>query len=252
MTAATAAALSSSRSASLAPSPPISGATRASCSSGSPIQNSSPSGSRDLVAEERADAAAVDASHHLPEQVAVGDRVVAVRGPGVPQRLLLLERPDHGVPCEHVGRRELGVERRQSCLVAQQVAHRDPFLAGLRELGPVARDRKVDVELAALGEQVHARRGRAFRAREDELQRVGAVEGAGVAVGDAAPHVDDLGAVDVERVARAHLAVLLEVAGERVADGLVPRLDGAADLDSHDPLPSHHSLLSRQTLPASK
>ena len=113
---------------------------------------------RDLVAEERADAAAVDVSHHFPEQVAVGHRVVAVRGAGVPQWLLLLERPDHRVPCEHVGRRELGVERRQSCLVAQQVAHRDPFLARLRELGPVARDRKVDVELAALGEQAHARR----------------------------------------------------------------------------------------------
>ena len=43
-----------------APSAPhwMSGATRCCCSSGSPIQNSSPSGSRDLVVEERAEALA--------------------------------------------------------------------------------------------------------------------------------------------------------------------------------------------------
>ena len=55
----------------------------------------------------------------------------------------------------------------------------------------------------------------------------------GVDVGDATPQVDDLVAVDVERVAGTDFVVGLEVAHERVAHGLVARLDVPADLDPH-------------------
>ena len=53
-------------------------------------------------------------------------------------------------------------------------------------------------------------------------------------VGDAAPDVDDLLAVDVQRVARTDLAVLLEVLRERVAHALEAGIDRPTDPDAHD------------------
>jgi hypothetical protein len=189
-------------------------------------------GLRDLVVEERAEAAAVDAPHDLTDEVPVGHRVVAVRDAGLPQRQLHLERADDRVPRQCLGARELGVDGGQPRLVGEQPLHRDVLLAGLPELGPVLHHRRVDVEQAALGEQVRADRSGALGAGEDDLQRVVVVRRAGV-VARPAPDVDDLPAVDVERVARALFAVLDEVVGEGVAHALVPGLDGPIDLDAH-------------------
>ena len=59
---------------------------------------------------------------------------------------------------------------------------------------------------------------------------------AGVDVGDAAPEVDDLLALHVQRERRADLPVLLEVVRERLLDSLEPRCDFAVDV-CHGPSP---------------
>ena len=77
-------------------------------------------------------------------------------------------------------RGQLGVDRRQPGLVAEQPPHRDVLLARLAELGPVRDDRRVDVEQPALREEVRARGRRALGRREHDLQRVAVVGRAGV------------------------------------------------------------------------
>jgi hypothetical protein len=98
-----------------------------------------------------------DPSDDLADEPAVGDGVVAVLGAGLPQRARCRRAPRDGVPVEHllVGEAGLGVD--QPRLVAQQPRHRDLLLALGRELRPVLRHRRVQVQLAALGEQVGAR-----------------------------------------------------------------------------------------------
>ena len=65
----------------------------------------------------------VDASHDLTHQVPVGQRVVAVRDSGLPERGLDLQRVDHRLPRQRLLAGELRVERRQPGLVAQHPAH---------------------------------------------------------------------------------------------------------------------------------
>jgi hypothetical protein len=76
-----------------------------------------------------------------------------------------------------------------------------------------------------LHQQVRTGGGRTLRCREHELQRrfvVGLLRGL---VGDTAPQVDDLAALDVQTEARPHVTVLFEVAHERVADTFESGLD---------------------------
>ncbi len=201
-----------------------------------------------LVVEERAEAATIDPAHHLADQVAVGERVVAVGDTGLPVGRLHLERVDHRLPRHHLVARQLGVDGGETGLVAEQPAHGDLLLARLAELGPVGDDRRVDVEQPALREQVGAGRGGALRRREHDLQGVVVVRRAGV-VADTAPEVDDLGAVDVERVARPDLAVLLEVVRERVAYAFESRLDVSSDFDAHPGSPTSIGVLMSYTGP---
>ncbi len=56
--------------------------------------------------------------------------------------------------------------------MAQEVTNRYLLFAGLRELGPVLGDRRVDIEKALVGETVRADRGDAFGCREDVDDRV--------------------------------------------------------------------------------
>jgi len=76
---------------------------------------------------------------------------------------------DHGIPREDLVERERRVDRRQTRLVAEEPAHWNVGLARLRELRPVLRDGRVDVELAALCQQVRARGRGALRRGEHEL-----------------------------------------------------------------------------------
>ena len=137
-------------------------ATFGSCSSGSPIQALSPSGTGHLVGEERAERLAGDPAHELPDQEPEGDAVVDVLGARLPQRLLRLECPDDRIPGARVLERQRSVDDRQAGLVREQPAHRDPVLAVGAELRPVLDHRSVQIELAALGQQVGADRGSAL------------------------------------------------------------------------------------------
>ena len=116
--------------------------------------------------------------------------MVAVRGAGLPVGLLHLERVDHRLPRQRLLARQLGVDRGQSRLVTEQPADRDAVLPGLSELGPVRDDRRVQVELAALREQVRTRGRRALGRREHDLQRVAVVRHA-VVRALPTPEVDD-------------------------------------------------------------
>ena len=178
---------------------------------------------RDLLAEERADGAAVDAPHELTLEVPLGDRVVPDRGPGLPPRRLLGQVRADLVPLVQVRRRERRVETRQPGAVTHHVAHEHAVFAARRELGPVLRDRRVEVEHAPVGEHQHAERRHGLRARVDVDDRVLDPRIA-VGVRDAAPQVDDRLAVDRQRDARTHFESRVEVAFERAADRFETRL----------------------------
>ena len=166
--------------------------------------------------------------------MAVGHGVVSVLRAGLPHWRLRGERLDERRPREHLVGGERAVDHREAGAVRHQHAHGDLTLPLGRELGPVVGDLRVVVDLAPLREQRDAHRRGAFRRREDELQRAVVVGPTGRRIGDAAPEVDDLLAVDVHRDLRAELAVIGEVADERVAHGLEAGLDGAADGGSRD------------------
>ena len=177
----------------------------------------------DLLAEERADAAAVDATHELALQVPLGDRVVADCGSGLPPQHLLGEVRADLVPLVEVRRCERRVEAREPGAVTHHVPHEHAVLAALRELGPVLRDRRVEVEQAAVGEHQHAERCHRLRARVHVDDRVLDPRVTGRVPG-AAPQVDDGFTVDRQRDARAHFESGVEVAFERATNRFEPGL----------------------------
>jgi len=101
------------------------------------------------------------------------------------------------------------------------------------ELRPVPGRGPVQVQVAALREQVRARRRGGLGGRVHQLQRVCPPRPAGPGVGQAAPQIDDLTAVAVDAYRRAHVAVALEVVPEYIPDPLEARRHIALDYD-HD------------------
>ncbi len=211
-----------------------SGATRDSSLAGNPIQKSSPRGVRDFLGKERTDRLPRDATYELTGEVAVGQRVVPVRGAGLPDRLLRRERLDQRRPGEDLLGGELAIDHRKASPMRHHEVHGHVGLARRRELGPVVGDLRVVVDLTPLREERNAHGSRALGRREHELERAVVVRPAGGGVGDTAPQVDDLAPVHVQRDLRSELAVLGEVADERVAHGLEAGLDSAADSGSGD------------------
>ena len=136
-----------------------------------------------------------------------------------------------------VDRQQL-VEADEPGAMAEQPADGDGLLAGGGELGPVGGDGLVEVELAALDEQMGDGGDDALGRREHELQPVRVVGTGALGVGAARPQVDHPLAVVVHGDRRADLAVLVEVADEGVADAFEPGGDGPVDLDAHAVLPS--------------
>src|SRR5438128_701479 len=80
------------------------------------------------------------------------------------------------------------------------------LLAGSTELRPVLDHRSVQIELAALCQQMGADRGSAFGRGGDQRDGVLVPWTVRLAIGDAAPQVDDGTAVHVDAARRAHLA----------------------------------------------
>src|SRR5207248_10963525 len=76
----------------------------------------------DLVLDELAKGAAVDAAGHFAQNPAVGDGVIAGRGARLPQWREFGNGPAHAVPIRHVGRSQALGNLGDSRLVRQRVA----------------------------------------------------------------------------------------------------------------------------------
>lgn len=102
----------------------------------------------------------------------------------------------------------------------EQVADQDPLLAARLELRPVRAHRCVQVEQPALVQQQGHGGGHALGRGADDLRGVLRPGIRAVGVLGAAPQVDDLAAVAVDGHGRAAVPEHLEIARERVPDGL--------------------------------
>ena len=117
----------------------------------------------DLGAQVLAEGAAGDAADDFAEDEAEGDHVIALRGAGLPPRFG--RRRGGRTPRPSRGSLR-GVQAGAGSDDAGAVAHHhgdgDVLLSGLAEFGPVLGDGGVQVELAAIGQQVNAGAGQAF------------------------------------------------------------------------------------------
>src|SRR5262245_9929673 len=101
--------------------------------------------------------------------------------------------------------------------MGQEMAHQKPRLAGLRELGPVVRDRRLEVEQARVDQTQRAHGANRLADRIQVDDRVAPPRPGPRAVGEAAPEVDDGRTVDVDRERRADFDPRGERVGERLA-----------------------------------
>ena len=187
---------------------------------GQPDIEVEPGRRRDLLGEERSHAAPGHPPDHLAHEPAERPAVVPVRGTGLPDRPLGGQCGRHRIPGQQVGQWHGVVDDGQPGPVRQQPADRDVRLPLSGELRPVPGRRLVEVQFAALREQVRARRRGGLGGRVHQLQRVSPPRPARPGVGQAAPQVDDLAAVAVDADRRAHVAVTLEVFPEHIPDPL--------------------------------
>jgi hypothetical protein len=172
--------------------------------------------------------------------------VVPVRGAGLPDRPLRGQRGRHRIPGQQVGQRHGVVDDGQPGPVRQQPADRDVRLPLSGELRPVPGHWPVEVQLAALREQVRAGRRGGLGGRVHQLQGVPRPRPARPGVGQAAPQVDDLAAVAVDADRRAHVAVAFEVVPEHIPDPLEARGHIALDYDHDTDLTTPHRETRRQ------
>lgn len=195
----------------------------------------------DLVAEELAQGATGDAADDLGLEVALGDQVVAAHGPRLPPGGLGGEVGGAGILVVEVGHGDGRGEAGEPGGVAHDLRHGDLVLAVGGELRPVPGDRRVEVEIAPVGE--HQQRGGRHRlgGRPDVHDRVPLPRGA-VLVSIAAPEVDDRLAPQGHAGAGAQLVALIEVGGEGVSDRLEARRARPADLGHLVPLSRHRAL----------
>ena len=156
--------------------------------------------------------------------------MVAVRRSRLPGRALRRERLDGWPPRQEFLGRQRVVEDRQPDLVGQQPAHGNVLLAAGSELRPVLGHRGVEVEFAALGQQVGADRGRPLGAREHHDDAVLGPRPTGLHVRHTAPEIDHLLATVVKAERGADFAVLLEVRRESVPNPLEAGSHFAVDL----------------------
>ncbi len=134
------------------------------------------------------------------------------------------ERLRDGIPPTPRSRCQRPGDGRQRGLMGQEIAHREPRLATLGELGPVASDRRVEIEQARLDEAERADGADRLPDRVEVDDRVAFPGSRPRRIGVAAPQVDDRTAVDVDGQRRAHLETGGEDLGERVADSFERRL----------------------------
>jgi hypothetical protein len=101
---------------------------------------------RNLVAQISARSFSGDASNHLANQMSESNRMVAMPGARLPPWFMRRERCTHHRPVEVRVHRQLLSHRGQSRAMTQQIIYRNFVLARLRELRPVLRHRRVEIQ----------------------------------------------------------------------------------------------------------
>ena len=201
-------------------------ATRPSCSRRRADVEVGAERSRDFVREERADRRARDPAHDLTDEIALRDRVIAGRRARLPPRLLRGQQRGRLVPVVQVVGLHRLLPARQSRAVTQEMANLDALLAILLELGPVASDGRVQVELASVREHERAQRSHGLRRRPDVDDRVLLPRLCARLVDMPAPDVDHEVAVVHDRHTGADVGPGVDVRRQHVVHGLVTRRHG--------------------------
>ena len=163
---------------------------------------------RDVVAQHLGHRSPVDTAHDLVGQRADREAVVHERLTRLPERALRGESLGERLVRHQLLPREAAIDSRQAGLMRQQLAHGDHVLAALCELGPVLRDIRVEVELAAFDQERDDDCGRPLAARVHGQQRVRSHV--------AHSEVDDALTADVHRELRAERRIRLEEPSEGV------------------------------------
>ena len=172
----------------------------------------------DLGAQELAERATGDASGDLAEDESECHHVIALRGVWLPPRLGGGDVAAHAVPVQRLLRGQPGAGPDHPGAVRHHHRDGDVVLAGLAELRPVFGHRCVQVDLAAVGQQMHAGARQSLGTGEDARQGVflpGPLPGG---VGPAAPQIDDQVAFHPHRYRGTDLAAFDEVLLEGVAN----------------------------------
>ena len=194
----------------------------------------------DLLTQERAEAASVDAPDDLADEVSEERCVLTVACARRPPWLLALERPHDAVPVvERLGRKGFS-QAEQPGLVSEQPAHAHLGLPGLREGRPVPSDRCIEVDLSGVDESKQTGRSEGLRHGVDVHDRLARPWLAGRRL--ARPEVGHGPAIVIAGDGCPGLAEVVEGAAERLGDRLEPGHDGTLDLQlshvgrlSHDP-----------------
>ena len=173
-----------------------------------------PQGFGELLPEERAERDAADAPHHLADEMALRDGVVAAGGAGRPPRRLRGEQRGGLLPIADVEHRHRLLPTGEPGAVAHQVPHLHGLLAGLRELRPVLRHRRAEVQLAAVCQQQGGQRRHGLGGGIDVDDGVLLPRLAFGGVAAAGPDIDGELAFHREGEGGAHVSMFGEVAVE--------------------------------------
>ena len=160
----------------------------------------------------------------LADQIAERVDVITVAAPGRPPRSLVGQREGHRVPVQHRAVGQSLANRGKARAMAQDLADRHGLLSARLEAGPVARDARVEIQRAALHEPMGGNRSERLSDREDCDQSVGPPRAGLRGVNVPAPDICHDAAIDPHAERRSDLAVLREVAPERIADRLEARV----------------------------
>ena len=157
------------------------------------------------------------AAYDLAEDEPDVDRVVGAVGARLPGRLLLLDGADVGIPVEpRAGRRVITIDH--AITYGRGRADQHALLAGGGEFRPVARDRRIEIDHAAIDQHVRAQRAHALGdgIHDDDRVRVPRMRPGEVLV--AAPEIHDLVTVPVDANGRPDFVALAKILLERVAN----------------------------------
>ncbi len=173
---------------------------------------------RDLFAEHGAERLAGDAAHDLADQETHGHRVIARRGAGLPIRFLRGEERDRALPIVEILFGDGLAPAGESGAVAHDLGDRDARFAARGEFRPIFRDRRVEVDQAAIGEQQRRQRRHRLGGRIDVDDGVLHPWPRAGRVGLAAPQIDHRLVADPDADRGPEIGAAGEIAFEGGAD----------------------------------